>query len=87
MNCLVFIFSYFLLIKVELENSVCVTRQGPPPPKKKVDRENVKIWLKIQRIHVNKFADNGNIITNFYPDDVSRARGYKRDTNFGRLTP
>ena len=33
-----------------------------------------KIWLKIQRIHVSKFGTNGDTITNFYPDDVPRAR-------------
>ena len=46
-----------------------------------------KIWLKIQRIHVNKFGPNGDTITNFYPDDVPRARGYNLGTIFGRLVP
>ena len=34
----------------------------------------INIWLKIQRLHVNDIGTNGDIITNFYPDDVSRAR-------------
>jgi len=53
------------------------------PPKKLI----VKIWLKIQRIHVNKFGTNGDIITNFYPDDVPRARGYNLGKIFGRPAP
>jgi len=47
----------------------------------------IKIWLKIRRIHVNKFGTNGDIITNFYPDDVPRARGYNLCTIIGRPAP
>jgi len=51
-------------------------------PQKNVNREN--FWLKIQRVHVNNFGTNGDIITNFYPD-VSRARGDNVGTIFGWL--
>ena len=57
---------------------------GPP---KNFNRENLKIWLKIQRVHVNNFGTNGDIITNFYPDDVSRARGDNVGTIFGWPAP
>ena len=58
---------------------------GVPP--KKLWSWKCKIWLKIQRIRVNKFGTNGDIITNFYPDDVPRARGYNLRTFFGRPAP
>ena len=54
---------------------------------KKFQSWKCKIWLKIQRIHVNKFGTNGDTITDFYPDDVPRARGYNLGTIFGRLAP
>ena len=44
-------------------------------------------WVKIQRVHINNFATNGDIITNFYPDDVSRARGDNVGTIFGWPAP
>jgi len=53
------------------------------PPKISNKRENLKIWLKIQRVHVNDIGTDGDIITNFYPDDVSRARGDNVGTIFG----
>jgi len=49
---------------------------------KNFNRENLKIWLKIQRVHVNDIGTDGDIITNFYPDDVSRASGDNVGTIF-----
>jgi len=57
---------------------------GPP---EKFLSWKFKIWLKIQRVHVNKFGTNGDIITNFYQDDVPRARGFNLGTIFGRPAP
>ena len=34
-------------------------------------------------MHVNNFGTNGDVITNFYPHDVSRARGDNVGTIFG----
>ena len=52
---------------------------GPP---KNFNRENLKFGLKFI-----KFATNGDIIANFYPDDLTRDRGYNLGTIFGRLAP
>ena len=59
------------------------TPTGTGVPQKNFNRENLKIRLKIQRVHVNNFGTNWDIITNFYPHDVSRARGDNVGTIFG----
>ena len=38
-------------------------------------------------MHVNNFSNNGDIITNFYPDDVLPARGDNVGTIFRRPVP
>jgi len=38
-------------------------------------------------VHVNDIGTTGDIITNFYPDDVSRARGDNVGTILDGLSP
>ena len=42
---------------------------------------------KFKLVHVNDIGTNENIITNFYPNDVSRARGDNVGTSFGWSAP
>ena len=63
------------------------TGMGSPP--KKFYRESLKFGLKfsVWSVDVNNFATNGDISTNFYPHDVSRARGDNVGTIFGWPAP
>ena len=37
-----------------------------PPPKKKINRENLKIWLKMQRLSPDNFGSSDNILTKLF---------------------
>ena len=63
------------------------TPTGTGIPQKIFNRENLKFGSKFSVYTFNKFGTNGDIITNFYPDDVPRVRGYNLGTIFGRLAP
>jgi len=87
MGCCALIFLHALEIDQAL---LARTPTGTGVLPKFFNRENLQFGLKFSvayTLHMNKFGTNGDIITNFHPDNVPRARGYNLGTNFGRYAP
>jgi len=63
------------------------TRSGTGVPQKIFNHENLKIWLKIQRISHCNFGAGGSIPTKHFPYDVPRGRGHYIGITFGRPAP